>query len=304
MVKIKVYAATKILILIFVALFLLVTFTFFFNEDEQSIERSKWLKNDDLKQCMPWRRWMKSVKKCTLDGIETSSAWYMLDKIIENCVDQEKLRSINIRVLTNIDDTKLAIFDLEANTPCTSVTFGIGNNVHGEQSLLKSMPQCNFYGADPIKESGTIFKTIGRYDIVAIGTETWFGNATIKINSTRYLVEVPFISFADYMMYSVNKTTVDFLFMDIAGYEYPVLGTFYNTSILERITICQITVELHGPPGMYGMTKLAYDNFVFNFVKYTPFVPLWSKTVDRHTKVYFFNSNSKYCVEKYVLQMC
>lgn len=304
MVKIKLFATARLLIIIFTLLFFILTFNFFFIS-ENSIKKTKdLLKNDKLLECDQWRLWINSVRSCLLNGLSTNSAWYLFDSILSDCIDKEKLRTLGIRVLTNIDDTKLAILESKADTPCTVVTLGIGNNIHAEKTLATAMPQCSFFGADPVPQSGQIYKTVGEYIPFAVSNESWAANGTIKINNTRYIAEMPFVSFDEFLFTMVNKTTIDILFMDLGGYEYNIFGMFFKKDLAKEIIICQITVELHGPPGLYGLTKLSYDNFVYKLIKYTPFVPLWSKEHDRHMKVYLFNGDSKYCVEKYASELC
>ncbi|KAK6012140.1 hypothetical protein OSTOST_22718, partial [Ostertagia ostertagi] len=68
---------------------------------------------------------------------------------------------------------------------CTIVSLGIGKDVEAEKSMRAAMPNCEFWGADPVLETNAdIFPEVGKFYNIAVGAE----NGTFRsCTSERHL---------------------------------------------------------------------------------------------------------------------
>lgn len=96
-----------------------------------------------------------------------------------------------------------------------------GNEIGVEKQLLKRAPCCKLFGADPIRESGEIFSTVGTYVPVAVGSFNGTRKASVLVGNgyqNKIIEHVSLSSFIDKYMNGIKL--VQLLFMDAEGAEY------------------------------------------------------------------------------------
>lgn len=180
---------------------------------------------------------------------------------------------------------------------------GIGNDIVSEKKLRKEIPNCTFYGADPILQSGRIFKQLGSYYELAVAATSGTIEASVLENGSYKIKNVTAVTLVDFLKTYANISTIDYMFMDNEGAEYDLLRQFMYGGLLdkERVTICQLSVELHGPFRQHGINASEYEHLISSLIKSSAFVPLWSAAPGIHARSFYFNAESRYCLEKYLL---
>lgn len=193
---------------------------------------------------------------------------------------------------------------------CVLVTIGIGGDILSEEKLKDRLPKCRLYGADPINASGEIYTKVGKYYQLAVSDVSGSKLANVLTNPekifTYSVAKVPHISFKDFLQIKANVNVVDFLFLDGEGSEYKILPQMQIGGELDRgnITICQLSVELHGPVEDYGFTKDQWDLFMRNFLLKSNYLPLWTPYPANHHRMFFVNYANRICIEKFFKYWC
>jgi len=70
-----------------------------------------------------------------------------------------------IQMITSLvqDETKGIMLPYDSHASISVVTLGVGKDIRAEERLRQLIPNATFYGADPILESGIVYKSIGQY---------------------------------------------------------------------------------------------------------------------------------------------
>lgn len=103
----------------------------------------------------------------------------------------------------------------------------IGGDITVEQQMARRMPHCVMVGADPSKQYGQLFKNVGRFHDVAVGSKSGKYLANVltfsdKANKYGYeWVTTLHLSLTSFMqLHMDNRSLVDFLLLDAEGSEY------------------------------------------------------------------------------------
>lgn len=170
---------------------------------------------------------------------------------------------------------------------------------------MQKLPNCSAYGADPIHQSGKVFKQIGRYFEMAISNVTGNENATVLLNpqqkSDYSMRTVNTVEYNQFFAKRLELNFVDFMFLDAEGAEYRLLPYyFYNDS---AVTVCQLSIELHGPAAKYGLANEAMlEAIVRKFLEHSSFIPLWSS--GNPNRLFAINAHHELCVRRFFRQWC
>lgn len=244
-------------------------------------------------------------RHCILNQLRaTDDVFYRMPEIVEACMKDNFWRFLDVRFLENEDESKLVILPspIVPNEPLIAVTLGIGGDIKAEEKLRDLLPNCKFYGADPISKHGRIFERIGKYFNFGVsGDESGIHRASVLIENGEYGYEdVMTVNFAEFLDIHAKIDKIDFLWIDAEGAEYSI---FLRHPLADtKRTICQIDVETHGHLPKYGMNTSAFNDMVVSIVKDTPFIPVWSKEHVENMIIHFYvNVLDKYCVDKYFL---
>lgn len=256
--------------------------------------------------CRPWFIWQQNYRKCLLNFMKTRQSWNHMHVAIGNCLGQSTFEMMNVKLLNNLDDVKLIIPPRSNNTPCTELTLGVGNDIGAERQLLKLVPHCVFYGADPILQSGKIFTEMGKYYEVAVSGHNGILKSSVLFNNVYSTKEVSNIEFVQFITQTIGYRTFDYFFLDNEGPEYDILPMLHRGGAVETngIILCQISVELHGPLNAYGMNETKYDLVIKNLIAFSPFIPIWQAAPANHVRMFLFNAENEYCVENFLQSFC
>lgn len=107
---------------------------------------------------------------------KTEDLWYNLPAIVSECIDPVILTEFfEIKALENWDEQKIVITPVSVYVNsdnfrgiCSVVSLGIGGDIQAERQLRVYQPECEFYGADPIRQAGTVYLRIGKFFLLAI----------------------------------------------------------------------------------------------------------------------------------------
>lgn len=178
---------------------------------------------------------------------------------------------------------------------CNVLTFGIGDNVKNENSIKSLMPHCKFFGVDPDYPVGQKYDDIeGKYYPVAVGDkEGYFEMNVVKSGKITSKHRVYFLSLHQ-ILKSINLNFVDYLFVDIGGFEYNLLESLAN----ESIRICQINIEFHFPLEIFGISNKNATAMFTEFFANSPYVPL-SIEKDAHVRMFLVDLHNVVCINKF-----
>uniref|UniRef100_A0A914WCE8 Methyltransferase FkbM domain-containing protein n=1 Tax=Plectus sambesii TaxID=2011161 RepID=A0A914WCE8_9BILA len=171
-------------------------------------------------------------------------------------------------------------------------------------------PVCQFYGADPIQEYGSIYSDIGTYFEIAVGAESGVLNASVKNGpgAADYTWKVvPVIDLSSFLLNYVNKSIIDHLWIDNEGPEYRMLPLLQRKGDLDRkgITVCQLNVEMHWPFLDYGFDEEQFGRMILDFAEKSDFVLMkLHHGAPSHYRAFFFNAFDPYCVHRYFGDRC
>ncbi|KAK6030173.1 hypothetical protein OSTOST_03703, partial [Ostertagia ostertagi] len=137
---------------------------------------------------------------------------------------------------------------LKNSDPSIVVTLGVGTDISAEQQLQRMLPKgSEFFGADPVAATNAdIFSEIGLFFPVAVNHRSGLSFSNIRLHNGTYkktiLEHVHFLTFLTKM---VNRSRIDFLFMDVENPEYHLIPMIAIDNIFSEhnIVICQINVE-------------------------------------------------------------
>ncbi|ETN86223.1 hypothetical protein NECAME_01351 [Necator americanus] len=130
-------------------------------------------------------------------------------KCISSYVDGET----NLGKVTNMRD-------------CTIVSLGIGKDVEAEKSMHAALPNCQFFGADPVNETNAdIFPEVGKFYNLAVGAKNGTFRSYILEDIYRYQ-DVKYVDIATFLRTYVKRTVIDQIMIDIEHAEYPMLPLF------------------------------------------------------------------------------
>lgn len=235
-----------------------------------------------------------------------ANIWDKSHEPVNFCLNKTFYQSLGVRQLdTSDEDFKFVILPSPNDTtPCTEVTLGVGKDISAEQSLIKLLPKCKFFGADPILDSGKIYEKIGKYFELAVGAESGVLKMSVYENGVYNFKNVNTINLEEFLKKNVGVEKIDFFWVDTEGAEYQMLRKYFIDSHID-ITICQLAIELHGPLEKYNMSGQLFSQFFISMVAKSRFMPIWSTLSKGHVRAFFINFADTYCMEKfYMPKMC
>jgi hypothetical protein len=240
------------------------------------------------------------IKLCILDGFTKSSSEFgptvtQCSKIFLNNIPR-------FHSLQNKDETKyiwLPADPIKMWSPCSVVSWGVGNDIEAEQALKKIYTECKFFGADPIYESGKVYKEIGEYYQTAVGAKVGNEPASVLENGTYHMSTVKYISM-DQFFNMTNLDFVDYLIMDNEGAEYEIIPLMEKSKF--NTTICQFNAELHMPLSHHGITESNFTKLFRTFIINSDFMPVMA--AGSHIRTTWLNVANRKCIEKYFPNYC
>lgn len=240
-----------------------------------------------------------------MENLKNNDVWNTLSKAIYYCMGQSTYKMLDLKWISNLDENKSIILPYSNSTPCVSVTLGIGKDILAEKKLLTMIPGCQMYGADPIFDSGKVFKEIGTYFQIAVTDKNKITVATVLINNSYTDQKMPSVAFTDFISTNVSHKIIDYLFMDNEYAEYEILPKFHRGSGVDAndIVVCQIPVEHHNL-GLKNISAEWYSSFVKDLIRNSSLLPLWSTPGGWHVRMYLFNAENEYCVKKFLQHWC
>ncbi|VDO34175.1 unnamed protein product [Haemonchus placei] len=165
--------------------------------------------------------------------------------IVNQCSERRYLR---IRGYSNRDEIKVHVM------PSKEVlSLGVGRDIQVEVSMKEDMPNCSFFGADPVKEPNQdMFETVGVFYHIAVGGKNGTSLATVLEPDSK-----PFFfkhnRFSKCLFNNDFKLYIDQLMIDIEWEEYDVLPFLVKSGDLENsdVVLCQVRAFLFSPTSFY-----------------------------------------------------
>lgn len=143
----------------------------------------------------------------------------------------------------------------------------------------------------------------------------------VRVNTSYMYQTIPVVPLNKAVRESMQTTRVDFVTLDIEGFEYTIMRALEASEALSGlhcidsdrlqlilrsdITICQLDVELHKPdPSAHvdGIITSAqqFDEFYRQFLRRTPFIPVAALHFLSHRKLTLVNGVDE-CVRRFGL---
>ncbi|VDL64581.1 unnamed protein product [Nippostrongylus brasiliensis] len=113
--------------------------------------------------CTPYTLYILVLIYVLVSIMTDRGLWSKTPMIVNQCSQRRFLR---IRGFSNADEIKA----FSSTRLCSMVTLGVGRDVEVEVKMKKMMPECSFFGADPVREPNEqLFETF--VDQLMIDTE-------------------------------------------------------------------------------------------------------------------------------------
>ncbi|PIO68033.1 hypothetical protein TELCIR_10194 [Teladorsagia circumcincta] len=237
------------------------------------------------------------------DGMHVEELWSKIPMIINQCSERRYLR---IRGYSNRDEIKVHVMPSEDafsnGESCAIVSLGVGRDVQAEVSMKEDLPNCSFFGADPVKEPNQdMFEAVGVFYHIAVGGRNGTSMATVLEPDTRsYRIrEVNHVDIATFLGRFIRKQYIDQLIIDIEWEEYDVLPYLVKSGDLENsdVVLCQINVEIHNPD--YEQ-KVLFFEFFLELLDDRRYIPIVADTMLGHIRLYLLNYEHPECRRRYV----
>uniref|UniRef100_A0A915L053 Methyltransferase FkbM domain-containing protein n=1 Tax=Romanomermis culicivorax TaxID=13658 RepID=A0A915L053_ROMCU len=100
---------------------------------------------------------------------------------------------------------------------------GVGNDIEAEQKLSRLLPQCKFFGADAIYETGRVFEKVGTFFHTAVGSGNRTIHARVLTNETYENMDLKSTDFYE-LLAMTGAQMIDYLLLDAEGAEYSILS--------------------------------------------------------------------------------
>lgn len=235
---------------------------------------------------------VEKTKNCFI-GRMKSSKWYeQFGFILRECSTYFETR-LKFIPLQNKDETKFVVLPIVTNAECNVVTLGIGNDIQAEKRLQKLVPSCRFFGADPIEQSGKVYREIGTYYQTAVGVKDGSHIASVLVNGSYSKQIVTYTSIENFLK-QIKIKHVDYLIMDAEGAEYGLLPLLEKTKVAHDLIICQLNLELHMPVEQYNMTNDRLNKIFVDFIFNSRLIPIFGRERSVWIDVLSPNCRDKY----------
>ncbi|VDM67856.1 unnamed protein product [Strongylus vulgaris] len=114
----------------------------------------------------------KTSRECMLANVDANSnnlekQWTNFPYYVNKCTPQSRLP---VQGFSNTDELKYHVMPrayISNSRDCTIISLGIGKDVEAEKSMRAAMPNCQFWGADPVNDTNAdIFPEVGLFSFL------------------------------------------------------------------------------------------------------------------------------------------
>ncbi|CAL2042782.1 hypothetical protein CAEBREN_31035 [Caenorhabditis brenneri] len=239
----------------------------------------------------------------TIEPLMVGNLWQFWDRfpyIVNKC--SPSLKDVKLGEFPNSDEFKYHFLPLRKLPNCSIISLGIGKDVKAEKKMKSVMPQCDFFGADPVDEDNNeLFSNFGKFFNMAVGDRNGSFRSYVLEEIYRYQ-EVLTIDLATFIRTNIKQTTIDQLMVDIEHAEYPVFPFFEEKGQLDDwgIHVCQINIEIHSPTDEDRETFASFLRK--NFVTHQwIFVNSEIHPFFKHIRLFMVNGRNRECLQRYFL---
>ncbi|CAI5450866.1 unnamed protein product [Caenorhabditis angaria] len=218
-------------------------------------------------------------------------------QILENSAD-----CVQIKLERLFDDDYWELIYQQLN--CSIISLGIGKDVKAEKKMKYNMPECLFYGADPIEEDNKeLFEPIGDFYNMAVGDKNGSFRSYVLEDIYRYQ-EVTTVDLVTFINQKVQQKIIDQMMIDIEHAEYKILNFFGKNEELERndIYVCQINIEIHKPESFED--RIIFSRFLEKNFKSKQWIFINSEIhpILKHIRLFMINGRNPECIRRYLLK--
>ncbi|RCN52160.1 hypothetical protein ANCCAN_01590 [Ancylostoma caninum] len=245
----------------------------------------------------------KTSRECILGYIDGKSdlekQWSNFPYYVNKCSPQNRLP---VQGFSNTDEEKYHVMprpNVANSRECTVISLGIGKDVEAEKSMQAALPNCQFWGADPVNDTNAdIFPEVGKFYNIAVGAENGTFRSYILEDIYRYQ-EVKYIDIATFLRNYVGRTVIDQIMIDIEHAEYPMLPFLLQTGQLARdgVVICQMNIEVHRPNTEQLQQFFTFYNQLMQEQQWTL---MSASSIIGHLRLFMINHGSQECHDRYI----
>ncbi|TKR59665.1 hypothetical protein L596_029303 [Steinernema carpocapsae] len=271
----------------------------------------------NYKDCLRFNEMAISLKDCLKSKMlpmRNEDYFANISAVATECGTEYLRRLFGGRFLMNRDDVKMLMLPKSNDDYLNVLTIGIGDDISAEMKMKSMFKNAKFYGADPIIESGLVYKELGEYIPVTLCSkaisqlfQTGVGfldghtNASVFENGKYHWEDIKVVTISQ-LMRKLGLEFVEFLLLDIEGAEYSVLSPLMT---IEDYAFCQINVEIHGPLQDYGVEDKDFANLVRSILKPSSrYIPLWIPSPTMHHRFFLIDWKTRACVQKFFSHWC
>ncbi|EYC42333.1 hypothetical protein Y032_0535g3092 [Ancylostoma ceylanicum] len=245
----------------------------------------------------------KTSRECILGYIDGQSnlekQWSNFPYYVNKCSPQSRLP---VQGFSNTDELKYHVMprpNVANSRECTIISLGIGKDVEAEKSMQAALPNCQFWGADPVNDTNAdIFPEVGKFYNIAVGAENGTFRSYILEDIYRYQ-EVKYIDIATFLRTYVRRMVIDQIMIDIEHAEYPMLPFLLQTGQLARdgVVICQMNIEVHRPnPEQLQQ----FFTFYKQLMQEQQWTLMSASSIIGHLRLFMINHGSQECHDRYI----
>ncbi|CAI2354786.1 unnamed protein product [Caenorhabditis sp. 36 PRJEB53466] len=236
-----------------------------------------------------------------IEPLMVGNLWQFWDRfpyVVNKC--SPTLKDVTLGAFPNTDELKYHYLPLRKAANCSIISLGIGKDVKAEKRMKSVLPDCEFFGADPVDEDNNeLFSDFGKFYNMAVGDRNGSFRSYVLEEIYRYQ-EVLTIDLATFIRTNVKQKTIDQLMVDIEHAEYPVFPFFEERGQLEEwgIHVCQINIEIHSPTDEDRETFATF--LKKNFLSHQwIFINSEIHPLLKHIRLFMVNGRHPECLRRY-----
>ncbi|KJH42150.1 hypothetical protein DICVIV_11866 [Dictyocaulus viviparus] len=245
----------------------------------------------------------ETARLCILSYVDGTSdlekQWTNFPYYVNKCAPKNRLP---IQGFSNTDEMKYHVMPMPyvSNVVnCSIISLGIGKDVEAEKSMQTALPNCQFWGADPVNETNAeIFPEVGKFYNIAVGAENGTFRSYVLEDIYRYQ-EVKYMDLVTFIRSFVKRPVIDQIMIDIEHAEYPVLPFFLKEGELSKnnIVICQMNIEVHRP----NSEQLEqFFKFYQSLMEEKQWTLMSASSIIGHLRLFMINHGNEECHNRYI----
>ncbi|CAJ0568130.1 unnamed protein product, partial [Mesorhabditis spiculigera] len=190
--------------------------------------------------------------------------------------------------------------ELKQLATCKFATFGIGKDATAEEKIKKMLPNCEFYGADPVEDGNKAeYEKVGSFHKLAISGGDMAESSILTKAGYQARQKMPAMPLYRFFDEIVKSKLIDYLFIAVEWAEYDLFEFLQAEKAAgSGFTFCQVNLEVHAAQG--DTHKTQFRQFVQQLLRENHYALAHDEMAAGHHRLFFFNQKAEECRRKYL----